>query len=789
MIPVRARRAAIAAAACVAVYVFVLMCVRVVPDWAVGLCGGPTGLARTGGLTLSYRPPAGADVRAVAQRAAGISGGEVVVEADGTLTVRVTGVTADDLAQVLRSFTRGGVEFRVAFEDATLARYVTKARHVTTGVDVEVWRGESDNVSHTSYFVRAPTRGELDAKLAALKADGWVPMPQTVLAYEHFEATADEPAYWRTFTIADAAALDGSAIASAIVETDPVSARPVVSLELTKAGAQAFGDLTDRIKGGKLATLWGGDVVSAPVVETAIRGGRARIDMGAGDGDRDLRDANALVASLQAGTLPAGGIVESSHLVPPGDASRAELLGRFVIALLCGALAGGVVVLLVVVLRPTREARFAATGAVPWRRVLVTLLAPAALYAATWLPVPYVDGELMSGALSHAAGYPVELSMFELGLAPVFTAFTLVELVALIAPSLRRKRFDPRGRAQLGRWVAVLTVGLAALQAWTLARVLANPWQYAGAVHHDAQATLALTATFTAGSLLLVWLAGVIRDHGLGNGYGALLASGVVLAFVRMLGFVPIGLYALLLATALAGGALFAFGLRWRIGGLRAPTTTVLPVQLVLAFATLLGLLSFLPPFETKLETMIDLQIRLGSNTAIWASIVVGGAAFAYACARPAVTADLRARAGLAAVAWADWARVLLLSLLFVATAFVFRFSLAALVPAAFASALSIATVPLLGAVVLDLAGELRARRASLVKAWPLQQPQHAEVIRAALAAADIPCFLHGANLRALYGPFGAWCPIDVLVAPDHLDAARGKIAALYHAENLGAFD
>ena len=91
---------------------------------------------------------------------------------------------------------------------------------------------------------------------------------------------------WRSYFLADEVALDGMSIANATGAYDPNTNRPIVTVEFDRAGAQAFGDVTARVVGHKLAIVVDGTVRSAPVINSAIRGGRASITMGTSDAQK-----------------------------------------------------------------------------------------------------------------------------------------------------------------------------------------------------------------------------------------------------------------------------------------------------------------------------------------------------------------------------------------------------------------------------------------------------------------------------------------------------------------------
>jgi preprotein translocase subunit SecD len=82
------------------------------------------------------------------------------------------------------------------------------------------------------------------------------------------------------------------------VTIDPVIAQPSVTVDFTPEAARHFSDLTARIQGHKLAVLVDGTVVSAPVINSRIDGGRAQITFG--PSPHVAADAAALAAQLNA---------------------------------------------------------------------------------------------------------------------------------------------------------------------------------------------------------------------------------------------------------------------------------------------------------------------------------------------------------------------------------------------------------------------------------------------------------------------------------------------------------
>ena len=75
--------------------------------------------------------------------------------------------------------------------------------------------------------------------------------------------------------------------------------RPTVNLEFTDEGARKFADVTARNVGKQIAITLDGEILTNPVVQEAITGGRAQIT-----GEPTMEDANHLAILLRSGSLP-----------------------------------------------------------------------------------------------------------------------------------------------------------------------------------------------------------------------------------------------------------------------------------------------------------------------------------------------------------------------------------------------------------------------------------------------------------------------------------------------------
>lgn len=176
-------------------------------------------------------------------------------------------------------------------------------------------------------------------------------------------------------------------------------------------------------------------------------------------------------------------------------------------------------------------------------RLLWTLVPVALLWLGMTCPMPFLNSHTISDGQRELTLEAVRFGPFSLGITPFLLGFVLVEILALIVPSLRRRRLgDPNLRGKL--WRASLAVGgaLALFQslvaAWTLEgltwtlRDLGQPplvadpgWWFC----------IRFALSQTAGSSLFVLAAGIISQRGIGNGFAVVVLAEVCASLPRHL--------------------------------------------------------------------------------------------------------------------------------------------------------------------------------------------------------------------------------------------------------------
>ena len=173
------------------------------------------------------------------------------------------------------------------------------------------------------------------------------------------------------------------------------------------------------------------------------------------------------------------------------------------------------------------------------RRIAVTLGALVVYRLATLIPLPGINmaawrqlaGDAAGGLLGQAnalsGGAVGRLAIVALGVLPFITAAVLLQLVAVFSRRLSGlSRAGIRGRGLVDRMTRVITIVLAALQAYGIAAALEGVSGLVSAPGAFFRASTVLT--LVAGTMLAVWLADQITLRGIGNGLALILFTNIV---------------------------------------------------------------------------------------------------------------------------------------------------------------------------------------------------------------------------------------------------------------------
>jgi preprotein translocase subunit SecY len=430
-------------------------------------------------------------------------------------------------------------------------------------------------------------------------------------------------------------------------------------------------------------------------------------------------------------------------------------------------------------------------------RIAVTLAACAALFVLERIALPFVDPESMRRVFLLTG--TKHLSPFALGLLPFVTAFVLVELAALIVPRWRPLRGDPVGRLRLVRAAWVLALALAAVQGWGVANYLQSVRDHVGeAVLPDGMGpALVVATTIVAGTAAAGWLAVLVTDRGLGNGFAILLALLTVEDLARsglrrLVSAAPrepwsdASLLAVL-SVVVVGGLVFGHAARRRAVAapcVPLPTCSITVIQLPAGLLQLAWLVAGWLAIDLRKAWFMGAALPY-----LWVAVVV---ALAVPLARlffpgPAVVASWERAGADAGAAKAALAAAHRWSIALVAFAAALPVLAAGLGAGEVPSDFDVIRVVALIAVLADLRGELRARGQPLAPVRVLHRVREVDPILRALSAAGIDAFARTRHFRALFHIFAPYAPVEILVPPGRGPEAEGICARVVAPADDGA--
>jgi preprotein translocase subunit SecY len=192
------------------------------------------------------------------------------------------------------------------------------------------------------------------------------------------------------------------------------------------------------------------------------------------------------------------------------------------------------------------------------RNKLMFTLAVVAIYRlGSFIPAPFVNyGNvqqcLNSGSAStngiyelvnlFSGGALLQLSVFALGIMPYITASIITQLLRVVIPRFETLYKEGQaGQAKLTQYTRYLTIGLGLLQSTTLISVARS----GGLFGNDCPNILSnqqwwaislMVITMTAGTGVIMWLAEMVTDRGIGNGMSLLIFASVAAGFPASLG-------------------------------------------------------------------------------------------------------------------------------------------------------------------------------------------------------------------------------------------------------------
>ncbi len=180
------------------------------------------------------------------------------------------------------------------------------------------------------------------------------------------------------------------------------------------------------------------------------------------------------------------------------------------------------------------------------RKLLFTLVMLGLFRLIAHIPVPGVqpdavkaifDQQALLGMLDmFSGGAMTSFSIAAMGVYPYITATIIMQLLQPVFPQLRElAREGEAGRLKVAQYTRLLTVPLAALQAYAQGQLLRNASTSVQVLQdfdlfnrETFLPTLSIICTLTAGTMFLVWIGELITEKGIGNGISIIIFGGIV---------------------------------------------------------------------------------------------------------------------------------------------------------------------------------------------------------------------------------------------------------------------
>lgn len=153
------------------------------------------------------------------------------------------------------------------------------------------------------------------------------------------------------------------------------------------------------------------------------------------------------------------------------------------------------------------------------------------------IPIPGVDlaqirsffaGNQFFGLLNiFSGGALANFSIAMLGVGPYITASIIMQLLTIIFPALKALYYEEgeAGRQKFNQYSRLLTVPLAAIQAYSFMALLKNQGVIVTLSGLDLMRNIIL---ISAGSMFLMWLGELITEKKIGNGVSLIIFAGIV---------------------------------------------------------------------------------------------------------------------------------------------------------------------------------------------------------------------------------------------------------------------
>ena len=174
------------------------------------------------------------------------------------------------------------------------------------------------------------------------------------------------------------------------------------------------------------------------------------------------------------------------------------------------------------------------------KKILFTLLIVLLYRLGACISVPYVSsniagsfaqayGSSVLGLMSILSGGALQYAtLFALSVSPYITASIVMQLLTIAIPALERIAKDgAEGQKKITMYTRYVTVALALITSFGYSMLLKNQgWLVE--TKHEWFAMIVINAAFCAGAALVMWLAEMINDKGIGNGISVILFANII---------------------------------------------------------------------------------------------------------------------------------------------------------------------------------------------------------------------------------------------------------------------
>jgi len=170
------------------------------------------------------------------------------------------------------------------------------------------------------------------------------------------------------------------------------------------------------------------------------------------------------------------------------------------------------------------------------KKIIFTLFIIAIFRLLAHIPVPGVDTSSIKAYLEKSVifgffdlfsgGGFQNFSIVTLGLGPYINASIIIQLLTMLIPSLEEMAKEGEyGQEKINMYTKVLAIPMAFVQAFGIYFLLSKQGIINSLGGFD---VILLMLTFTAGSMLLVWLGDLLTEKGVGNGISALIFVSII---------------------------------------------------------------------------------------------------------------------------------------------------------------------------------------------------------------------------------------------------------------------